>query len=78
MAEARPVTTSLACHFKLSSKQCPQLPEEKEEMSRIPYASTMGSLMYVMVCTMSDLAYAVCIVSQFMSNLEKQHWEAMK
>jgi len=31
MAETRPVTTPLAGHFKLFSKQCPQSP--KEEMA---------------------------------------------
>ena len=69
MAEVRPVTTFLAGHFKLSSKQCPQSQEEEEEMSRVPYASAVGSLMYVVVCTKPDSAYAVSIVSQFMSNL---------
>ena len=39
MAEVRPVITLLADHFKLSSKQCPQSPEEEEEMSRVPYTS---------------------------------------
>ena len=71
MAEVRPVTTPLVGHFKLSSKQCPQQPEEKKKISRIPYASTVGSLMYAMVCTRSDLAYAVSIVSRFLSNSEK-------
>ena len=33
--------------------------------------------MYAMVCTRPDLAYAVT-VSRFMSNLEKQHWKAVK
>jgi len=33
MKKARPVITPLAGHFKLSSKQCPQSPEEEEEMS---------------------------------------------
>ena len=33
MAEAKPVTTPLVGYFKLSSKQCPQLPVEEEEMS---------------------------------------------
>jgi len=37
-------------------------------MSRVPYASAVGSLMYVMVCTRSDLAYAITTVSRFMSN----------
>jgi len=73
MTEARPVTTTLAGHFKLSSKQCSQSPKEEEEMSQVPYASVVGSLMYVMVCTKPDLAYAVSTVSQFMPNSGKQH-----
>jgi len=74
----RGVTAPLAGHFKLFSKQYPQSSEEKEEMSRVPYASVVGSLMYAMVCTKTDLAYAVSIVSRFMSNLEKQHCEVVK
>jgi len=31
-----------------------------------------------MVCTRPDLTYAVNTVSRFMSNLGKQHWEAVK
>jgi hypothetical protein len=78
MKEARPVSTPLAGHFKLSSEQCPKSPEEKEEMSRVPYASAVGSLMYAMVCTRPDLAHAVSLVSRFMSDPGKQHWEAVK
>jgi len=78
MAEVKPVTTPLTCHFKLSSKQCPQSPKEEEEMSRVLYASVVGSLMYAMVCTRHDLVYAVSTVSRFMSNPGKQYWEAMK
>ena len=68
MADARPVTTPLAGHFKLSSKQCPQSPVIEEEMSRVPYASAVGLLMYAMVCTRFDLVYAVSAVSRFISN----------
>jgi len=78
MAEERPVTTPLAGHFKLSSKQCPQSLKEEEGMSRVPYASVVGSLMYAMVCTRPDLVYAISTVSRFMSNSGKQHWEAVK
>jgi len=77
MTEVRPVTTPLAGHFKLSSKKCPQSPEE-EERSRVPYTGAVGSLMYAIVCTKPDLAYAVSTVSRLMSNPEKQHWEAVK
>ena len=71
MAEARPVTTRLAGHFKLSSKQCLQSPIEEEEMFRVSYASAVGSLMYDMVYTRPDLAYVVSTVSWFMSNSGK-------
>jgi len=47
-------------------------------MSRVSYVSVMRSLMYVMVCTRPDLAYAVNAVSRFISNPEKQHWEAVE
>ena len=72
MAEGRPVTTALAGHFKLSSKQCPQSTKE-EDMSQVSYASAVGLLMYAMICTKPGLAYAVNIVRRFMSNLGKQY-----
>jgi len=68
MAEVTPVTTPLAGHFKLFSKQCSESLEEEGEMSQVPYASAVGTLMYAMVCTRPDLAYEVSKVSQFMSN----------
>jgi len=78
MTEARPVTTLLASHFKLSSKQYQQSPGEEDEMFQVPYASVMELLMHTIGCTRPDLAYAVSTVSQFMSNSEKQHWKAVK
>ncbi|OAE24922.1 hypothetical protein AXG93_2931s1660 [Marchantia polymorpha subsp. ruderalis] len=52
--------------------------EEKKYMSRIPYASAVGSLMYAMIYTRPDLAFAVCVVSQYMVNSRKEHWQAVK
>jgi len=37
-----------------------------------------GQLMYAMVCTRSDIAQAVRVVSRYMSNPEKKHWRALK
>ena len=34
--------------------------------------------MYVMVCTRSDLSHAVSVVSRYMHNPGKDHWEAVK
>lgn len=45
MKDAMPVGTPFAAHFKLSTELCPSDDKEKEEMSKIPYASAVGSLM---------------------------------
>jgi len=42
-------------------------------MSRVPYDSTVVSLIYAMICTSSDLANAVSTVSWLISNPGKQH-----
>jgi hypothetical protein len=47
-------------------------------MSRIPYSSVVGSLMYVMVCTRPDIAHAVGVVSRYMNNPGKEHREVVK
>ena len=47
-------------------------------MSKMPYTSAIGTLMYAMVCTRPDIAHAVGVVSRFMSRPGKQHWEAVK
>ena len=78
MNEAKPVSTPLGSHFKLSKKQSAKTEEERDHMSKVPYASAIGSLMYAMVCTRPDIAHAVGVVSRFMSRSGKQHWEAVK
>ena len=47
-------------------------------MSKVPYASAVGCLMYAMVCTRPDLAQGVSVVSKFLANLGKQHWDVVK
>ncbi|MCO5599310.1 hypothetical protein L7F22_053411 [Adiantum nelumboides] len=71
-------STPLAPHLKLSKADCPKSDTEKAEMAKIPYASACGSLMYAMVATRPDIAYVVGVVSRFMSNPGKKHWEAVK
>jgi hypothetical protein len=38
---AKPVSTPLANHFRLSTSQCPKIVEETEDMSKVPYASAV-------------------------------------
>ena len=56
----------------------PSLLQKKADMAKVPYCSAVGSLMYAMICTRPHIAYAVGVVSRYMSNPGKKHWEAMK
>ena len=77
LQDAKPVSTPLASHFKLTKDMCPKTQEEINYMSKVPY-STVGSLMYAMVCTRLDIGHVVGVVSSYMNNLGKEHWMALK
>ena len=62
---------------KFSLNQCPSNDLEREEMN-IPYASTVGSLMYAQICTRPDIAYAVGTLGRYQSNSGLKHWRAVK
>ena len=44
---------------KLSKSQCPQDENERVEMEKVPYASSVGNLIYAQVCTRPDITIAV-------------------
>ena len=56
----------------------PKTIDEHEYISHIPYASAVGNLMYVMMCTRPDLSQAVSIVSRYMNDPSRGHWEAVR
>ena len=78
MENAKLVSTPLANHFRLSTSQCLKTIEETEDISKVPFASAVGCLMYAMVCTRPDLAHVVSVVSKYMANSGKQHLDAIK
>ena len=76
--KTKSVSTPFAPHFKLSDAMSPNNEAEREYMSRVPYANAIGSLMYAMVCTRPDISHAVGVVSRYMHNPGKDHWQAVK
>ena len=78
MHDAKSVSTPVAPHFKLSALQCPSSDEDIEYMSRVPYSSAVGSLMYAMVCSRPDLSYAMSLVSRYMAHPGKEHWKVVQ
>ncbi|GKC59951.1 retrotransposon protein, putative, ty1-copia subclass [Tanacetum coccineum] len=72
------VKMPLGGHFKLLLKDCLVRDCDVERMSKVSYANAVRSLMYLIVCTRPDIAYAVSVVSRYLANSRKNHWEAVK
>ncbi|KAH9689118.1 Integrase catalytic domain-containing protein [Citrus sinensis] len=78
MQDCKSIYTPLPINFKLSSSMCHSNEAERKEKSRVLYASTVGSLIFAMICTRLDIAQAVGAVSRYMANLSGEHWIAVK
>jgi Reverse transcriptase (RNA-dependent DNA polymerase) len=71
MADCRAVSTPMVANLLLDKLTAP-------EVDATSYQSTVGSLMYAMIGTRPDLAYAVGVLSQFSANPGAAHWNALK
>ena len=63
---------------KLSQTQCPTTAEDREKMKDVPYASSIGSIMYAMLCTRPDVCLAISLAGRYQSNPGVDHWTAVK
>lgn len=78
MLSSKPVSIPLNAHIKLSKQQEPTKEADVEYMMIIPCSSAMWSIMYAMVCTKPDVAFGIGVVSRYMGNIGKSHWEVVK
>ncbi|GKE37029.1 retrovirus-related pol polyprotein from transposon TNT 1-94, partial [Tanacetum coccineum] len=62
MQDCKTISTPFPTNVKLSSKMSTSSEKESMKMSRVPYASAMGSLMFAR----PDIAHAVGVVSRYM------------
>ena len=77
-SNTKPVSTPLAPHFKLSALLSLCIDEKCEYMAHVLLVSLVGSLMYAMVCTRPDISQVVSMVSRYMHDPRKGHWQAAK
>ena len=47
-------------------------------MSKIPYAYAIGSIMYALFCTRSNVSYALSVTSRNQSDPGESHWITIK
>ena len=78
MTDCKPVSTPMLPGLKLTSEQCPQTSEDKEEMKKHPYINAVGSLLYLAILTRPDIAFAAGVLARFNSNPGITHWKAVK
>jgi hypothetical protein len=78
MEQSKKGFLSMSDGIHLSQKQCPMTANERERMSMVPYASTIGSIMYAMISTCPDVSYAISATSRYKSDPGEGHWIAVK
>ena len=78
MMDAKHVLTQIAAHFKLMAVKKSKVEREASFMKHVPYMSCIGSIMYAMVSSRPDIAYGIGLISRFMSNPGRSHWQAAK
>ena len=74
MADCKPVSTPMDQGLKLVKET--EKTAAPEDVRR--FQSAIGSLMYAMIETRPDIAFAVSTLSQFASNPNEEHWKALK
>ena len=77
-SDCNPVSTPMEPGLRLSPEQGAETPEERAEMSDLPYINAVGALMYLATCTRPDIAYTVSQLARFNSNPGHVHWSAVK
>ena len=68
--DCSPVSTPLDPSIKL-------LPNKGVSVSQLEYSRAIGSLMYAMISTRPDIAYAVGKLSRYTSKPSSHHWQAL-
>ncbi|GKB18022.1 putative reverse transcriptase domain-containing protein [Tanacetum coccineum] len=71
-------TIPMQPNVDLRKSQGPSTPAEVKRMKGIPYASTVGSIMYDVRCTRPDVAFSHNLMSRYQQNPGKSHWTAIK
>ncbi|GJX15079.1 hypothetical protein Tco_0206837 [Tanacetum coccineum] len=69
---------SMKERLDLNKTQGASTPGKVKRMQNVPYASAVGSIMYVVRFTRPDVAFTQNITSRFQQNLGEPHWTVVK
>ena len=78
LTSAKPVSTPMEPGAQFSIDQSPSTLNQTARMHGVPYSEAIGSVLWPVVVSRPDAAYAVGILSQFIQNPGPAHWEGLK
>ena len=78
LTNAKLVSTPMESRAQFSVDQCPSSLNQTSRMQGVPYTEAIDSVLWPVVVSWPDAAYAVGMLSQFMQNLGPAHWEGLK
>ena len=78
LTNSAPVATPMVTGATFSTANSPSTPTQVAHMCRIPYAEAIGSVLWPVVISWPDAAFAVSILLQFIQNPRPAHWEVLK
>ena len=78
MTDTYGVSTLLDLNVILSTTMSPSTEKQKAAIQKIPYLTSVGSLMYASMTTCPDITFATNKLSQFNSDPGLTHWTALQ
>jgi hypothetical protein len=78
LTNAKPVSTPMEPGAQFSIDQCPSTLNQSAKMRGVPYSEAIGSVLWPVVVSRPDAAFAVGVLSQFIQNPGPAHWEGVK
>jgi len=78
LTDAKPVTTPMDSGVQFSKEQGPSTPTQIARMKGVPYSEAIGSILWPVMVSRPDAAFAVSTLSQFIQNPGPAHWEGVK
>jgi len=68
MTDCNAVSTPMEPNVRLSKAMCPETPDARANMAKVPYRELIGKLLYLAVATRPDISYAVGVLCRFVKN----------
>ena len=78
LTNSAPVATPMVTGATFLTSNLPSTPAQIVHMHGIPYVEVIGSVLWPVIVSQLDAAFAVSILLQFIQNPGPTHWEALK